>query len=254
MAEFCEKSKGQIDNKELRQARKTEKPHYIDDDKTRDNKKNFKPTPRYESYTQFNTKRDDIIKEILNSKLIKPPRKASSYSDLKGADRSKYYSFHQKHGHTTDKCVIAKDLLERLARQGHLDKYIGGHIQRRAPPSSDQSSATQHDRDKDRPNNNHPDQPRRVINCIFGGFVGGGATSSARKRSYQAMLSIKADQTQQQILPHFSHITFQTDDHNNNVANLDDPVVIFLQLGDLLVKKVLLDPGCSANVLFYSTF
>ncbi|XP_015964122.1 uncharacterized protein LOC107487941 [Arachis duranensis] len=183
MAEFREKAKGQIDIEELRQARKIEKPHYRDNDKTRDNKKNFKPTPQYESYTKFNTKRNDIIKEILNSKLIKPPRKAGSYPDSKGMNRLKYCSFHQKHRHTTDDCVIAKDLQERLARQDHLDKCIGGHIQRRAPPSGDQSSATQHGRDKDRPNNNHPEQPTRIINCISGGFASGGATSSARKRS-----------------------------------------------------------------------
>ncbi|XP_072071804.1 uncharacterized protein [Arachis hypogaea] len=115
------------------------------------------------------------IEEILNSKLIKPPRKAGSYPDSKGADRSKYCSFHQKHGDTTDECVIAK------SRQGHLDKYIGGHIQGRAPPSSDQISATQHSRDKDRPNNNHPEQPRCIINCISRRFAGGGATTSARK-------------------------------------------------------------------------
>ncbi|XP_025670070.1 uncharacterized protein [Arachis hypogaea] len=128
MAEFREKAKGYIDIEELQQARKTEKSHYRDDDKMRDNKKNFKLTPRYESYTKFNTKRDDIIKEILNLKLIKPPKKSGSYSDSKGADRSKYCSFHQKHGHTTDDCVIVKDLLKQLARQGHLDKYISGHI------------------------------------------------------------------------------------------------------------------------------
>ncbi|XP_072094086.1 uncharacterized protein [Arachis hypogaea] len=166
MAEFREKAKGQIDIEELRQARKIEKPHYRDNDKTRDNKKNFKPTPQYESYTKFNTKRDDIIKEILNSKLIKPPRKAGSYPDSKG----------------------------------------------------------------------------------------GGATRSARKRSYRAMLFINADQTQQQPLPQSPQITFQTADHDNTVANLDDPVVISLHLRDLLVKKVLFDPGSSADILFYSIF
>ncbi|XP_072077872.1 uncharacterized protein [Arachis hypogaea] len=68
------------------------------------------------------------------------------------------------------------------------------------------------------------------------------------------MLSINADQIQQQTLPHSPQITFQTADHNNSTANLDDPVVISLQLGDLLVKKVLLDPRSSVDVLFYSTF
>ncbi|XP_057719145.1 uncharacterized protein LOC130933531 [Arachis stenosperma] len=189
MAKFCEKAKGQIDIEELRQARKTERPQYKEEDKPRDNKKSFKSSPRYESYTQFNTKCDDIIKEILNSKLIKPPRKAGNYPDSKGADKSKYCTFHQKHGHTTNDCVIAKDLLEQLARQGHLDKYIGGHIQRRTPSTGDYNPAEQHGRDKERMSISHPEQSRGVINCISGGFAGGGATSSARKCSYRAMLS-----------------------------------------------------------------
>ncbi|XP_016164020.1 uncharacterized protein LOC107606472 [Arachis ipaensis] len=149
LAEFREKAKGQIDVEELRQARKAEKSASIkDDDKPRDSKKPFKPVPRYESYTQFNTKRDDIIKEILNSKLIKPPRKAGTYPESKTANKSKYCTFHQKHGHTTDECVIAKDLLERLARQGHLDKFIAGHMQKKITSASDPSAATHHQRRK----------------------------------------------------------------------------------------------------------
>ncbi|XP_057724140.1 uncharacterized protein LOC130940105 [Arachis stenosperma] len=96
-------------------------------------------------------------------------------------------------------------------------------MQRRASTLGDQSSVTQHGRDRDRLNNSHPELPTCTINCISGGFAGGGATSS-------------------------------TADHDNSVANLDDPVVISLQLGNLLVKKVLLDPGSSADVLFYLTF
>ncbi|XP_016185024.1 uncharacterized protein LOC107626644 [Arachis ipaensis] len=150
LAEFREKAKGQIDIEELRQARKSEKTYYRGEDKAPSNKKNFKLTPRFDSYTQFNTKRENIIKEILNSKLIKPPRKAGTYQDTKNMDKSKYCAFHQKHGHTTDDCVVAKDLLERLARQGHLDKYIGGHIQKRTPPSITNDSSEQLNRGKEK--------------------------------------------------------------------------------------------------------
>ncbi|XP_025628439.1 uncharacterized protein [Arachis hypogaea] len=135
-AEFREKAKGQIDIEELRQARKSDKPIYRDKYKAPSSKQSFKLTPRFDSYMQFNTRQEDIIKEILNSKLIKPPRKAGTYQDTKNADKSKYCAFHQKHGHTTDDCVVAKDLLERLAQQGHLDKYIGGHIQKRTTIST----------------------------------------------------------------------------------------------------------------------
>ncbi|XP_016206921.1 uncharacterized protein LOC107647359 [Arachis ipaensis] len=91
LAEFREKAKGQMDIEELQQGRKG---------------------------TNLSTKmkRDDIIKEILNSKMIKPPQKADTYQEVKNVDKSKYCTFHQKHGHTTDECVIAKDLLEKLTK------------------------------------------------------------------------------------------------------------------------------------------
>ncbi|XP_072089283.1 uncharacterized protein [Arachis hypogaea] len=218
LAEFREKAKGQIDIEELRQARKSDKSHFRKEEKSSSIKKSFKLTPRFDSYTQFNTKREDIIKEILNSKLIKPPRKAGTYQDTKNVDKSKYCTFHQKHGHNTDDCVVAKDLLERLARQGHLDKYIGGHIQK----------------------------------C--GGYASGGYSNSARKRSFRAICSVDRPKQDVTITKAQPEVTFTHADFNSNIQNLDDPVVVTLQLGDLLVKKVLLDPGSSADVLFYSTF
>ncbi|XP_072059698.1 uncharacterized protein [Arachis hypogaea] len=251
LAEFREKAKGQIDIEELRQARKAEKSASIkDDDKPRDGKKTFKPTPRYDSYTQFNTKRDDIIKEILNSKLIKPPRKAGSYPEPKNVDKTKYCTFHQKYGHTTDECVIAKDLLERLARQGHLDKYIAGHIQKRNIPTPDPSPMGSSSRDKEKA----PAQPRGIINCISGGYAGGGSTSSARKRTYRAMLTVGDTTNNPRPVQDMPEMIFRPADYNCTDTNLDDPVVISLQLGDLIVRKVLLDPGSSADVLFFDTF
>ncbi|XP_016173782.1 uncharacterized protein LOC107616324 [Arachis ipaensis] len=200
LAEFREKAKGQIDVEELR---------------------------------------DDIIKEILNSKLIKPPRKAGNYPESKSIDRSKYCTFHQKHGHTTDECVIAKDLLERLARQGHLDKFIAGHIQKNTSPAPDTSTAGASSKGKEKA----PAQPRGVINCISGGYAGGGHTSSAQKRTYRTMLAVTDSPSNPQPLTNVPEVTFRSTDFNGVDTNLDDPVVISIQLGDLIVRKVLLDPG-----------
>ncbi|XP_072056333.1 uncharacterized protein [Arachis hypogaea] len=251
LAKFREKAKGQIDIEELRQARKSERSASTkEDDKPRENRKTFKPTLRYESYTQFNAKRDDIIKEILNSKLIKPPRKAGSYPEPKNVDKSKYCTFHQKFGHTTDECVIAKDLLEHLARQGHLDKFIAGHMQNRSTSTAEPSSAGASSKDKGKV----PAQPRGVINCISGGYAGRGHTSSARKRTYRAMLALGNTTNNTQPTQKVPEMTFYPTDFCARDANLDDPVVISIQLGDLIVRKVLLDPGSSADVLFFTTF
>ncbi|XP_016165071.1 uncharacterized protein LOC107607657 [Arachis ipaensis] len=251
LAEFREKAKGQIDIEELRQARRAEKSAFAkDDDKPRESKKSFKLVPRYESYTQFNTKREDIMKEILNSKLIKPPRKAGSYPEPKNIDKSKYCTFHQKHGHITDECVITKDLLECLARQRHLDKFIAGHMQKHQIPNSDQPATASSSKEKDKT----PAQPRGVINCISGGYTGGGETNSARKRTYRAMLAVEQSASNPQPTPDVPEMTFGCADFKFDHVNFDDPVVISIQLGDLIVRKVLLDPGSSADVLFFATF
>ncbi|XP_072064512.1 uncharacterized protein [Arachis hypogaea] len=49
-------------------------------------------------------------------------------------------------------------------------------------------------------------------------------------------------------------ITFNQKNICSAAPHSDDPVVISIQTGELLVRKVLLDPGSSADVLFYTTF
>ncbi|XP_015955033.1 uncharacterized protein LOC107479409 [Arachis duranensis] len=209
---------GQIDIEELTQAWKSDKTYYRDEDK-------------------FNTKREDIIKEILNLKLIKPPRKAGTYQDTKNVDKSKYCAFHQKHGHTTDKCVVAKELLEWLARQGHLDKYIGGHIQRRTTPSTANTSSEQQNRGKEKASSSQYEQHRGIINCISRGYTSGGSPNSAKKQSFRAIYSVDRPQHEPQIAAQFLQMTFTHGDFDSNIQNLNDPVVITLQLGDSLVRK-----------------
>ncbi|XP_025661145.1 uncharacterized protein [Arachis hypogaea] len=129
----------------------------------------------------FNMGREDIIKDILHNRLIKSPIKAGTYQDQKYVDKGKHCAFHQKFGHTTDECVAAKDLLERLARQGLLDKYIGSRNQKKIAEMS-KPKYTSECRDKgtwrglvETPTS------KGVINYIAGGFAGGGITNTSRK-------------------------------------------------------------------------
>ncbi|XP_015963776.1 uncharacterized protein LOC107487623 [Arachis duranensis] len=132
-------------------------------------KKPFKLTPKFNTYTRFNTKRENIINEILNTKIVKPPARSGSYQDHQFVDRSKHCVFHQKYGHTTDECVIAKDLLERLARQGLLDKYVEGRRNRKIKQDQDERPT-----EKEKGKWTVPNPPRGIINCISGGYAGGG--------------------------------------------------------------------------------
>ncbi|QHO28552.1 uncharacterized protein DS421_7g217690 [Arachis hypogaea] len=202
---------------ELREAERKQ-PKREEDRTTRsannkDSKKPFRLTPKFDNYTRFNTKRKKIIKEILNAKIIKPPARAGSYQDQRFVDRSKHCAFHQKYGHTTDECMIAKDLLERLARQGLLDKYIEGRNHKENGRDREEHQQTSGNKKENKWSNNTP--PKGIINCISGGFVGGGETSSAQKWSYRAMLAIEGTTPQSNKDTPDLEITFsQADIHS----------------------------------------
>ncbi|XP_072076510.1 uncharacterized protein [Arachis hypogaea] len=257
LEEFRERAAGQMEIEELRETEKTEKrqPRREDEKSTRsanikDLKRPFKLTPKFDNYTRFNTRRERIIKEILNAKIIKPPARAGSYQDQRFVDKSKHCAFHQKYGHTTDECIIAKDLLERLARQGLLDKYIEGRKHKENDKEERQQTSGAKDTNK-WPNNT---PPKGIINTISGGFAGGGETTSARKRNYRAMLAIEGTTPHNDKDTLNLEIVFNQRDICSAAPHSDDPVVISIQTGELLVRKVLLDPGSSADVLFYATF
>ncbi|QHO41648.1 uncharacterized protein DS421_5g147570 [Arachis hypogaea] len=82
--------------------------------------------------------------EILHNKLIKSPSKEGTYQDQKYVDRSKHCAFHPKYVHTTDECVMVKDLLERLARQGLLDKYVTSRSQKESRDTGKPSYSSDH--------------------------------------------------------------------------------------------------------------
>nr|XP_025607862.1 uncharacterized protein LOC112701302 [Arachis hypogaea] len=258
LKEFWKRAAGQMEIEELREADRIERKPRREEVRTprsANNKeagKPFKLTPKFDNYTRFNTKREKIIKEILNAKIIKPPARAGSYQDQRFVDKSKHCAFHQKYGYITDECVIAKDLLERLARQGLLDKYIEGRKHKESGRDKEERQQSSGSKEDNKWSNNTP--PKGIINCISGGFAGRGKTTSARKRSYRAMLAIEGTAPQSnKDMPNLE-ITFNQANICSTAPHSDDPVVISIQTGELLVRKVLLDPCSSADILFYSTF
>ncbi|XP_057761027.1 uncharacterized protein LOC130981447 [Arachis stenosperma] len=233
LEEFREKATGDIEIEELCEARKNEKPPSRKEEEkphrsqNKDSKKSFKLTPKFDSYARFNTKREDIIKEILHNKLIKPPSKVGTYQDQKYVDRSKHCAFNHKFGHTTDECVVAKDLLERLARQGLLDKYVTSKTQKKPTRNTDRLSYSSDHKEKGAWQGHvETPAPKEVINYISGGFAGGGTTTSARKRSYRAMMTMEGSRPDYHVSVPTPQIAFSNADLKSPCPNFDDPVVI----------------------------
>ena len=99
-------------------------------------------------------------------------------TDRAKRDITKYCEFHRDRGHRTDDCIQLKKEIEFLIRHGHLHRYVAQEDRDQAPPPPPRQSApTQHQ------------QPLGEINVIFGGFVGGGESSSAKKPHLRSIRS-----------------------------------------------------------------
>ena len=91
---------------------------------------------------------------------------------------------------------------------------------------------------------------------IFGGFAGGGESSSARKAHLRNIRSGETLEVQAMSkLPRLdTTITFSDIDMGGFQHPHDDPLVIRAVVADKIVHRVLIDNGNSADIIFTSTF
>ena len=79
-----------------------------------------------------------------------------------------------------------------------------------------------------------------------------GAIMSARKKYVRAIQSVNAVS----VCPrrHMPPITFRDDDFQAIDPQHDDPVVISVEIEDFAVRKTLVEPGSSVDILYLGTF
>ena len=158
---------------------------------------------------------------------------------------TKYCEFHKDHGHRTDDCIQLKKEIEYLIRCGHLSRYVALEGQERVqPPPPRQPTPVQHQ------------PPLGEIHVIFGGFAGGGESSSAKKAHLRSIKSGETLKVQTVFkLPRLdTTITFSDFDMEGCQHPYDDPLVIKTIVANKTIHRVLVDNGSSANIIFTSTF
>ena len=163
-----------------------------------------------------------------------------------------------------------KDKIEELIQAGHLRRFIkregGGFSSRgeREKCYEEQPRRTSGYREREREGTQRRAEPKKdderdtrerllrgVINYISGGFAGGGATTSARMKNVRAIQSVNAVI----VCPrrHMPPITFRDDDFQAIDPQHDDPMVISVEIEDFAVRKTLVDPGSSVDILYWGT-
>jgi len=59
---------------------------------------------------------EQVLMQIRDDPSLQWPKPISTLIEIR--DKSKYYGFHQDHGHCADECKPLKDQVETLIRQG----------------------------------------------------------------------------------------------------------------------------------------
>ena len=68
----------------------------------------------------------DVYREICNTEKIPLPRPIKS---KKGeGSRTEYCEYHRIYGHPTNECFDLKNVIEKLEREGRLDRYLANKM------------------------------------------------------------------------------------------------------------------------------
>ena len=175
--------------------------------------------------------------QIKDDPSLKWPEKMKGDSNKR--NRNKYCRFHRDYGHDTDECFDLKQQIENLIKQGKLRSFLGrDHRDEKQKGKMKEST---------RP-------PLGEIRIIIGGSSTG--QSSKSKKAYLKVVqsvqlsrqSLRARSTDEQA------ITFTDEDAKRIHHPHDDALVISLLIADYITRRVLVDNGSSADILYYPAF
>ncbi|KAJ9548227.1 hypothetical protein OSB04_020770 [Centaurea solstitialis] len=175
----------------------------------------------------------DLVDSLRNLEVnVRWPKKPENPS--KDKDQTKWCDFHNDHGHNTDDCISLKKEIAYLKSNGHLKNLLEDSSKRPTSPV-----------------------PAKVVNCITGGSDVCGLTYSAAKRHAREgpeghPIPSESRSTDDKELD-ATKISFDIEDMSDAHQKHHDALVIQLTIGNCLTKRVLIDGGSSANVIFAET-
>uniref|UniRef100_A0A2N9HKC3 RNase H type-1 domain-containing protein n=1 Tax=Fagus sylvatica TaxID=28930 RepID=A0A2N9HKC3_FAGSY len=206
------------------------------------NPKQSGPVTR-ESFQAINTTFKEPIFKILPQIKNKPyfAWPARLNGDPASRESMPYCAYHRERGHLTETCRNYKALLEELVRDGHLHQFV------------DNTKLQQQ-----RVHNPKPKAPIGTIDVIHSHA----RADSLRTETREAAHLREIFQVSEGVTPApkrlrkemTEEIIFTDRDLEGVQLPHSDALVVTMQIGDFEVKRILIDPGSSAEIMYDSLF
>uniref|UniRef100_A0A2N9G3C1 RNA-directed DNA polymerase n=1 Tax=Fagus sylvatica TaxID=28930 RepID=A0A2N9G3C1_FAGSY len=200
---------------------------------------------RFNHFTPLNAPVDHIFMQIRNDPALKWPGKLLTDPDKR--PRDKYCRFHRDHGHNTEDCYDLKRQIEELIKQGKLQRFV---------EKGQREGRPQGPRQQRPPVEVLPrPPPLGEIHVITGGVAAGGTSHSSRKAYARQMRNVLVTQKldkkpRLEDLP----IIFAEEDARKVFHPHDDALVVTLEIAGYSTRRVLIDNGSSADIIYLTAF
>ena len=181
-----------------------------------------------------------VLEKVKNESFFKWPNKVVGNPEKR--NRNLYCQYHQDHGHTTEDCRSLWDHLDQLVRKGKL-KQLLHH-------SSGLGGQT-----TSRPEREAPSRPPLgTINVIFAAL--GKTGSSPSRVMFVARLSSEGNnQEPKRARVEWPLIMgFSDEEKIGTIQPHDDALVITLRIWGYDVKRVMVDQGSAAEIMYLNLY
>ena len=181
-----------------------------------------------------------IIDRIKNEPYFQWPNKMRG--DLSRRNLNLYCTYHRDKGHTTEQCQVLKDHLRQLVNAGYLKEFAV-------------DSGNQGTRQCTQQKGNPLPPTLGVIEVIHAAPRG---TTTARRKGILAVVLAEDCSGKQPAKKKLKFtqepIAFNDDDLKGTIQPHDDALVVTARINDFIVKRVLVDQGSGADVIYPDLF